>query len=206
MLCLAANSAEALNIEIDLGPPGVISTPPGITVPFADLNGVALSGQTLSLEFTFKNGQFVRLFTVTNSQFVALVSLQTDAFGVAGFLEGTGYLVDLQGNALQQPESLGSASSDDGAMHAGLFPLLLGDLDRPLDFYGVHFDLTLPNLSFFSITGGNLGLIAAGVNRNDLFGIGPGGIPRDIVPESGGTLLLFIAALAAILTIRVAAR
>ncbi len=158
-----------------------------------------LSGQTLSLDFAFTNAEFVRLFSTTNSQFAALLTLRTNASGVAGFLDGTGYLVDQQGTALEQPESLGSASGDDGAVHAGLFPLLSNVLDRPIDFYGVHFDLTLPAAAPFAITEGEFGLIVVGIDRNDRFGVGPGNIPRDIVPDFGSTLLLLTCALVAVL-------
>jgi len=98
------------------------------------MNGTALQGQTLSLDFTFSNGEFVRLFTITSTPFVALLKLQTDSPGMVDFLSGTGFLVDQHGNALQPPQQLGSAAGDNGLLAAGLFPLLPGDLSRPLDF------------------------------------------------------------------------
>ena len=132
----AVVSAQATTIALDLGtPPRVTSN---VTNSFDALNGIALQGQTLSLDFTFSHGEFVRLFSVTSTPFVALLKLQTSSSSNVDFLSGTGFLVDQQGNPLQQPQQLGSASGDNGLLAAGLFPLLSGDLSRPLDFFGVH--------------------------------------------------------------------
>jgi len=100
-------------------------------------------------------------------------------------------LVDQEGNPLQPPQQLGSASGDNGLLAAGLFPLLPGDLSRPLDFFGIHFDLTLPVSPFVSITGEEFLFKSDG---NAPFGVGPG-VPTDIVPETGSTLLLLSLAL-----------
>ena len=144
-------SARATTIDLDLGtPPHVTSN---VTNSFDALNGTALQGQTLSLDFTFSHSEFVRLFTVTSSPFVALLKLQTNSSSMVDFLSGTGFLVDQQGNPLQQPQQLGSASGNNGLLAAGLFPLLPGDLQRPLDFFGIHFDRTLPVSPSISITG-----------------------------------------------------
>ena len=129
----AIGSARATTIDLDLGtPPHVTSK---VTNSFDAMNGTALQGQTLSLDFTFSHGEFVRLFTVTSSPFVALLKLQTNSPGMVDFLSGTGFLVDQQGNPLQPPQQLGSAAGNNGLLAAGLFPLLPGDLSRPLDFF-----------------------------------------------------------------------
>ena len=57
----------------------------------------------------------------------------------------------------------GIASGSDGTLCIGLFPLA-GDktgapfygLQRPLDFYGVHFDLTFPSSPLNAVIGGYL--------------------------------------------------
>jgi len=187
---------QAVTIGIDLGNFPTLTSQ--IEVPFDALNGVSLSGQTLSLDFMFTNGEFVRLFTVTNPSFTTLITLQTNGSGLVGFLDGTGYLLDQQGNALQTPQDLGSASGNDASMGAALFPLLPGQLQRPLDFFGIHYDLTFPSNSSVAITGGQFELITAGLNHDDRFGIGPG-VPRDIVPEFGSTLFLFAMSLVGVL-------
>src|SRR5438874_3366012 len=177
-------SARATTIDLDLGtPPHVTSN---VTNSFDALNGTALQGQTLSLDFTFSHSEFVRLFTVTSSPFVALLKLQTNSSSMVDFLSGTGFLVDQQGNPLQQPQQLGSASGNNGLLAAGLFPLLPGDLQRSLDFFGIHFDMTLPLGPFVSITGEKFEFLS---EHGRPFGVGPG-VPPDIVPDYGSTLLL----------------
>ena len=181
----AAKNVPATTIAIDLGSPSKLTSQ--IDIPFAALNGVSLNGQTLSLDFMFTNNEFVRLFTVTSPSFISLLTLQTNGSGLVGFLDGTGYLLDQQGNALQTPQGLGSSSGNDASMDAGLLPLLSGQLQRPLDFIGIHFDLTLPTNPSVATTGGELKLVS---EPNRVFGIGPG-VPRDIVPDNGSTLLFF---------------
>jgi hypothetical protein len=180
-----AEPARATTIQVDLGPSGIFTD---VDVPFSDLNGVSLSGQTLSLNFIFSPSQFVRVFSVTSDLEVSL-KLQTNSSGLVGFVSGTGFLSDQQGNPLQPPEKLGSASSSDGRMFAGLFPLDPGTgvPNRPFDFFDVHFDLTLPNNPSFQITGSEFELLDSGPNGP--FGVGPG-IPADLVPDAGSTLFL----------------
>ena len=190
--------ARATNIQIDLGPPPVVSH--GLTVPFADLNGTSLSGQSLSLDFIFSGPQFVRLFSVT-SDFEVLVKLQTNSLGDAGgFVDGTGFLSDQLGNPLQPTQVLGLASSSDGSMSAGLFPLFPGSgaPGRPFDFFAVHFDLSLPNNSSFEITGSEFELLnfAGGP-----FGVGPG-VPNDIVPDTADAIYLLGMGLVGLLVAR----
>jgi hypothetical protein len=181
--------AKATTIDLDLGTsPHVTSK---VTNSFDALNGTALQGQTLSLDFTFSHGEFVRLFTITSKPFVGLLKLQTNSPVMLDFLNGTGFLVDQQGSPLQQPQQLGSASGDNGSLAAGLFPLLPGDLPHPLDFFGIHFDLMLPMSPSISITGEEFLLMSDG---NGPFGVGPG-VPADIVPDTGSTLLLVSLAL-----------
>jgi len=194
----AAGNVPATTIGINLGTAPKLTSQ--VAIPFDVLNGVSLNGQTLSLDFMFANAEFVRLFTATTAFFANSLSLQTNGSGDVGFLDGTAELLDQQGNALQSPEDFGSAS-DNGAMHATLFPLLSGQLNKPLDFFGVHFDLTLPSNPLVMITGAEFQLATAGLNHDDRFGIGPG-VPRDIVSDRGGTLLLFGLALTSVIGIQ----
>ena len=179
--------AHATPISIDLGSSPNIAT--HVDTFFSDLNGTSLQGQTLSLDFLFANGKFARLFSVTDPSFAILITLNTSGSGVVGYLGGTGSLLDQNGAALGSPDLLGSASFDDGSMAVGLFPLLSGQFSTPLDFFGVHTDLLLPSNPSVTIIGGEFQLVSAGANSRDVFGIGPG-VPRDIVPDSGSTLLL----------------
>ena len=192
----AIGSARATTIDLDLGTPPHVTFK--VTNSFDAMNGTALQGQTLSLDFTFSHGEFVRLFTVTSSPFVALLKLQTNSPGMVDFLSGTGFLVDQQGNPLQPPQQLGSAAGNNGLLAAGLFPLLPGDLSRPLDFFGIHFDLTLPVSPSLSITGEEF-LFKS--NGNAPFGVGPG-VPSDNVPDGGRTAVLLSITLAGLISMR----
>jgi hypothetical protein len=194
LLISFARSANASPIEVDLGPPHTITsqTP---SSSFGELNGTRLSGQTMSIDFSFSNNEFVRLFSITSFTFDAFIKLQTNASSFLGFLGGTGYLVDAQGNAIPGFGITGSASGSDGSMALGLFPLLKDedgtpnrDLPRPFDFYGIHYDLSFPDVNNPSIhiIEGEFTLIS---DARGVFGIGPG-IPRNIVPDSGSTLFL----------------
>jgi hypothetical protein len=176
--------AKAIPIGIDLGPSPSLTSQ--TSAYFDGLDGISLEGQTLSINFRFTNSEFVRLFTVTSRSFKSELTLQTSGSGDVGFLDGTGFLLDQQGHALTTPEDLGLASISNGAMSAGLFPLISGELNTPVDVFGIHFDLTLPNRPWLTITGSDFGLIS---DPGQVFGIGPG-VPPDIVPDAGGTLLL----------------
>ena len=187
-LCfLAGSGAKANQISIDLGSSPQITTQAGSA--FSDLNGTQLLGQTLSLDFTFANGKFARLFSVTNPAFEIAITLFTNGSGTVGFPDATGSLLDQNGNALGTPQMFGSAAGN-GSMIVLMQPLLSGQFSTPLDFFGVHTDLTLPDVSSVMVTGGQFQLVSAGAGSRDVFGIGPG-VPRDIVPESGSTLLFF---------------
>jgi hypothetical protein len=180
-----APNADATMIKIGLGAAPNITSHVGDS--FAALDGTALQGQTLSLDFSFLNEKFVRLFSITSSSFDAQIFLQTSGSGEVGFLNGTGYLLDQHGNPLQAPQELGSASGDDGSMAAGLFPLFGDGLHRPQDFFGVHLDLTLPDNPSVFITGSDFKFLS----DPDLpFGVGPG-VPHNItVPDAGSSVLL----------------
>jgi VPDSG-CTERM motif len=174
----SSEPARGVTIPINLGPPGTLAT--NTTISFSDLNGTGLVGQNLSVDFVFTSSEFVRLFTVT-SDFSVSMTLQTSSSSFVGFLHGTGYLTDSLGNPLEAPETLGSASSSTGSMTLGLISPTVG---RPIDFYGVHLDLTFPTNPAVVI-GGQFRLFS----DTGPFGIGPG-LPTDIVPDTGSTAIL----------------
>lgn len=188
-------SANAVLINVSLGPPHTI-TDHTASPPFHDLQGTQLYGQSLSLDVSFRNGEFVRLFSITSWTFEASVKLQTNASGLLGYLDGTGYLVDVNGDPIPGYGVTGSASGSDGSLSLGLYPLLKDkngthndDLLRPFDFYGVHYDLMLPDVNNPSIHL-TIGQFILSSDPGGVFGIGPG-LPADIVPESGSTMLFF---------------
>src|ERR1700720_3663865 len=113
----SSQAVQGVAIQIDVGTPRTRSS--DTRVPFSDLNGTALLDQSLSVDFRFANSEFVRLFTVTTAFSVPMI-LQTSSSSFVGFLSGTGYLTDSLGNALEPPETLGSASSSNGSMSVAL--------------------------------------------------------------------------------------
>jgi len=131
------------------------------------------------VDFVFTSSEFVRLFTAT-TDFSVSMTLQTSSSSFVGFLHGTGYLIDSLGNALEAPETLARASSSNGSMSVALLPTV----GRPLDFYGVHLDLTFPTNPAV-VTEGQFRLLS----NTGPFGSGPG-LPADIVPDTGSTAIL----------------
>lgn len=200
-------NVQAIPIEIDLGPSGVISgiDPKRGPIGFSGLNGTPLVGN-VSVDFLFANSGFVRIFTATEPQFEAKVILQVDDSGFLGFLSGTGYLIDVQGNAIPGFGVTGSAAGK-GLLNIGLFPLLKDkdgtpndQLQRPFDFYGVHYDIAFPSNPSVEVTSGQF-LLSAN-SAFSPFGIGPGNIPTDIVPDKGATFSLLVLSSFGLLTCR----
>jgi hypothetical protein len=173
----SSQAVQGVAIQIDVGTPRTRSS--DTMVPFSDLNGTALLDQSLSVDFRFANSEFVRLFTVTTAFSVPMI-LQTSSSSFVGFLSGTGYLTDSLGNALEPRQTLGRSSGDDGSMTVDL----LSQVNRPIDFYGVHYDLKFPTNPAV-VTGGEFRLLS----DSGPFGIGPG-LPTDIVPDTGSTAIL----------------
>ena len=208
MSLAGVEKVEAITIGIDLGPSHVLTgiNPETSKIPFDGLNSTPVDG-SVSVDFLFTNNEFVRLFTATQPGFDALMTIQTNGSGLLGFLSGTGYLIDAQGDAIPGFEVTGSASGNDGSLGIGFFPLLKDkngtpndQLPRPLDFYGIHYDFTFPSNPLVAVTGGDLQLIGNGTFTP--FGIGPH-IPPDItVPDSGSTFFLLAMGVAGLVGVR----
>jgi hypothetical protein len=198
--------AHAAPIEVSLGPPHTITSQTPLS-SFDGLNGTLLNGQHLSVNFSFSNNEFARIFSVTSWDFLASIKLQTNGSGMLGYLEGTGYLIDRHGNAIPGYGITGSASGDGGWMGISLFPLVKDedgtpnrDLLRPFDFYGIHYDLIFPDVDDPSIyvTEGMFSLIDP---DGHVFGVGPG-VRRNIVPDSSSTVFLLGMGIALIIGFR----
>jgi len=194
ILVAHTGALNATSIPINLG---LTRVTPSFGTSFNKLNGIALNGQLLSLNFVFTHN-FVRLippgnFPHTGEDFDIALSLDTNANGLPGFASGRGFIFDQAGDPLQPPERLGSAASDTGAIFLGLFPLLDG-APANARFYGFHMDITLPNNPGFKITGERLQLLGGHIQGavRGQFGIGPH------VADNGSTLALFAFALLAL--------
>lgn len=209
-------SLYATIIPVDFGPPGVHHG--GFEydyIPTAGLDNTHLNGQNLSVDFGF-GSHFIRAFTLTTNLGFSL-GLTLDGgylfppgFPISQQLDlGSGYFTNAQG------QRVGSATALFGYYGSGSFnrpgnaltsmqiygSLALG-LPRPLDLYGLHLDLTLPDIDAFITEDGNpngwrrhnttyVAIDARGpYPRNSIFGVGPN-IPADIVRDNGSTFLLF---------------
>src|SRR5437016_14539494 len=155
-------STYATTITIDLGPPGRVTGEK--IVSFSNLNGLPLSGQTLSLDLVFSDNGFVRLFKSTNSTFLLLPMLDVFGAGTINNPTGGGYLFDKTGNPISSVTSFGGSVTTDPGGEAfrlalgGCYPLLAEGTGGPADIYGAHLDITMPHGSAFNVTGGELGL------------------------------------------------
>jgi hypothetical protein len=191
--------AIAIPIQVDLGPTGKVygSRPADLPAP-----SVQFEGQSIAIDFSFLNGEFIRLFTATKNTF------QIDAFfriNNAPLPElkftGSGFLIDNHGAEIGPPVDLVALPVTDLFHEIGV-DLLLRPLTSnavPADVYGIHLDLTLPNSPGFEFGDGPVGGITFGGN---VFGIGPGSIPRDIVPDVGSTALFLTITLGGLIAMR----
>lgn len=182
-------STYATTITVDLGPSGRITG--GKIVSFTDPSDLQLNGQMLSLDLVFSGNSFVRLFKSTDSSFLLMPMLDVFGAGTINNPTGSGYLFDMAGNPISSVTSFGgSITTDPGGEDVrlalgGFFPLLPNENGSfPLDIYGAHLDITMPNVSGFNVTGGELALFPnASEYWHNQFQIGD-------VPDSGYTLLL----------------
>jgi hypothetical protein len=131
------------------------------------LDGLALNGQTVPLDFMFADGILARVLGGTEDFATSLdldisLSIQTNATTFPGFAgeETTGFVLGADRNPLHaplDPDRVGRTASRAGRFSAGLFPTI-----RNFDMSGVHYDLVLPDTGY-AVTGGSIRL---SVDRN----------------------------------------
>jgi hypothetical protein len=184
---------------------GIVIQPPlqsyGIIFQ-SSLNGTGFSGQSVQLDLLF-NGFFIRAFTETQRfplgvdlflpylPFWTTVTPPPDSPSVSG----TATLLDALGEAIGNPTSL-NQFLDGGPSFEPDVQLFFSPhfASTPVDIYGIRYDLHL------SDSPGKMFAIAPRQNSIDfggIFGVGPGRLPADIVPDAGGTLGLLLCAIAA---------
>jgi len=190
--------AAATPLCVDLGPTGVVHN--SRTVDLGAPN-VQFAGQNIDIDFSFQNGQFIRLFTATKNSF------QIDAFFRINHaplpalnFAGSGFLTDSHGAELGPAVTLEAFPVTHHFHQVGV-DLVLRPLTSdvvPVDVYGFQLDLTLPNCPGFGFGDGPPGGVTFAA---DVFGIGPG-VPRDIVPDFGSTALFLTIARGGLTSIR----
>jgi len=195
---VSGSVAVATPLCVDLGPTGVVHD--SRTVDLWAPN-VQFAGQNIDFNFSFENGQFIRLFTATNNSFQidAFFRINNAPLGALNF-GGSGFLTDNHGAELGPAVTLVALPVTLGFHQVGV-DLLLRPLTSdlvPADVNGIHLDLTLPNSPEFGFADGPPGGVTFAGN---VFGIGPG-VPRDVVPDFGSTALFLTIALGGLISMR----
>jgi len=190
--------AVATPLWVDLGPTGVVHN--SRTVDLAAPN-VQFDGQTIGIDFSFENGQFIRLFTATNNSFQIDTFFRINNAPLPALnFAGSGFLTDNHGAELGPAVTLVALPVEQDFHQVGV-DLVLRPLTSdvvPDDVFGIHLDLTLPNSPGFGFGDGPPGGVTFDGN---IFGIGPG-IPRDIVPDDGSTALFLAITLGGLISMR----
>jgi hypothetical protein len=188
----------ATPIPIDLGSTGVMLSSHTVDL---EAPSVQFQGQTIAMDFSFQNGQFIRLFTATKSfQIDTFLRINNAPLGLN--FTGSGFLEDNQGGALGPTITLQVFPVTDLGSQTGVDLLLrpLASNAVPGDAHGFHLDLTLPDSPGFGFGSGPAGGVTFDGN---IFGIGPPpGIPRDIVPDDGSTALFLGITFAGLVSMR----
>jgi hypothetical protein len=195
---VSGSVAVATPLWVDLGPTGVVHN--SRTVESGAPN-VQFEGQMIGIDFSFLNGQFIRLFTATNNSFQidAFFRINNAPLGALNFA-GNGFLTDNHGAELGPAVTLEAFPVTHHFHQVGV-DLVLRPLTSdvvPDDVNGIHLDLTLPNSPGFGFGDGPPGGVTFAAN---VFGIGPG-VPRDIVPDFGSTALFLAITLGGLISMR----
>ena len=179
----------AITISIDLGTPRRVNGTE-FDFPGSGAPTIHLTGQSLTLDFVFNH--FVRIFNPHDGAgFDLLPSLLVSGIGTIAVnsLSGTGYLFDQMGNPIPAGFSIGSGITTTTLtpflMGPGFFPLDAANPIFPLDIYGAHLELNLPDAPQFAVVSAELRIDPNGPNRGfNTFVIGN-------LPESGSSAAMF---------------
>ncbi|CAN5470701.1 hypothetical protein BH18VER1_BH18VER1_14430 [soil metagenome] len=187
--------AHATTVAVELGPSARVIGEKSVS--FNPRDQIELSGQTLSLEFVFPAGSFIRLpvlkkTNLTATGFSFQVMLNVFGSGTVNNAASKGYVFDSAHKPIGEVQTFegGSVTADAAGESARIMlgrvaPLLdKPGMAAPLDIYGAHFEITLPKAPGFRVTGGELLLSANGVRQASRFEIvsGLGGKGRRSAP------------------------
>src|SRR5688572_14973831 len=154
LFCLPLN-AFATTI-LDPGPQG--QSPSGFfLIPFNDLNGTPLSGQSLSLDFIFADSKYI--FSQQAQASGPWLQLVTDHQFPAGNngIVGTASALDAQGVALYTVPFGPAGTGPTDTLRGIFFPNVTG----PIGYHGAHYEVTLPVIAGARIIGGNLNIVGS---------------------------------------------
>ena len=127
---------------------GTVIQAPFVDVFSSGLNGIVLTGQSLSLDLVLSNDVLARLFLSDPATFGIGLTVDTNAGTFAGFAgPTTGFLLDPSGNQLDASQVAGRADGSNGNFSVGLVSFTRANLNGAvvIDISGVQFDTTFPN-------------------------------------------------------------
>jgi hypothetical protein len=190
---LLTSRLNAQTVTLTLPSPGGLVNE--IQLPFSKLYGTPLAGQALSLQLNFADENFIRIFSQTlftpgsggNFFFIDL-ELKDNTGGYFPVSVIDGYMLDKNGNPIMPSSQLFDTGGGPGNTQIYIIPG--GDLDTPTDFYGVDFEVQLPNTPSVELTDADFIVEVTG-SRLANFGIGPN-LPTNLVPEIACTAILLL--------------
>jgi hypothetical protein len=161
---------------------GPVLTGPTVDLSSSTLNGMTLTGQSMSLDLMFANNILARLSLTNPDPFGVDLIISTSLPSAPGFAgTTTGFLRDAAGNPFGPTQTAGRAMADDGTFSIGLSEFTGPALN--IDSVGLHFDTAFPNSPGRTITNTTL-LFTLGSGNNVRFGT-----PQQL-PEPASILLL----------------
>lgn len=159
----AAHVSNALPIAPIIVDPPLGNSAFALNLPFTALNGTAVNGQALSLDFIFSDEKWI---AASSSNHGVLLMLQTTNVGpvIPTDVAGTGSFLDHGGNSIGGPMSLYQGTTNNGgllaaSLYSGAAMNLLNPIVGPFRYYGLHYDITLPTMGATTITSAQLRVI-----------------------------------------------
>jgi hypothetical protein len=145
-----AGTASAATISIDPGNVGDTFTER--EVAFGDLNGTALGGQQLLLDFVFTDLKYLQ---VEGTQTIVKVVLITDVLTATNLPPALdGYLSDIDGASIHTADFTSSTLVAGPTIQVD-YILDFGPIPTSTQYYDVHFTLNMPTLAG-TVTGGSV--------------------------------------------------
>ena len=180
----AAHVSQALPIAPIMVDPPLGTSAFSINLAFSALNGTAVDGQSLSLDFIFADEKWIYASSANHG---VLLMLQTTNIGpfIPTSVSGTGSFLDDGGNSIGGAMSLYQGGTNDGgllaaSLYSGAAMNLLNPIVGPFSYYGLHYDITLPTMSGKTITSAQLRIV-----QSDFVS----------VPDHGSSLAMFAIAI-----------
>jgi PEP-CTERM motif len=175
-ISVRADDPQAVTIFVDLGTNNLITTAVGnnysseLVIPFSDLNGTSVTGQTEVITVLFDQGQSIT-YSPPYASLFAGIDLETNISPYPQFASGTGTFLGDSGQELFAPVVLGAADSyltATGPSGPGGFIFGISSFSNipsfptgPID--GFQFDVAFPDRSGSDVTSGDFILEAAPV-------------------------------------------